>query len=65
MVEHRHRIFRELGMAMLCHSGALLYLWVEAFTTTIFLFNRLPSTALNLETPYFKLHGVHPKYFFQ
>ena len=62
MVERRHRVIRELGMTMLFHSGAPLCLWVEAFTTTVYLINRLPSSSFNFETPYFFLHGTHPNY---
>jgi hypothetical protein len=61
-VERRHRIIRELGMTMLFHSGAPLFLWVEAFSTAVYLINRLPTSALNYETPYFTLHGNHPDY---
>ncbi|KAL6323598.1 hypothetical protein AAG906_039189 [Vitis piasezkii] len=52
----------ELGMTMLFHSGAPLFLWVETFSTTVYLINRLPSSTLNSETPYFALHGTHPDY---
>ena len=62
MVERRHRVIRELGMTMLFHSGAPLCLWVEAFTTVVFLINRLSSFSLNFETPYFVLHGTHLNY---
>ena len=62
MVERRHRIIRELGMTMLFHSHAPLYVWLEAFSTAVFLLNRLPSSSLNFETPYFMLHGTHPDY---
>ena len=37
MVERRHRIICELGMTMLFHCNAPLYLWMEAFTTVVFL----------------------------
>ena len=47
---------------MLFHSGAPLFLWVEAFSTAIYLINRLPSSALNFETSYFALHGTHLDY---
>jgi hypothetical protein len=47
---------------MLFHSGTPLFLWVEAFTTAVYLINRLPSSALNYDTPYFRLHGNHPIY---
>ena len=49
-------------MTMLFHSQVPLYLWVEAFSTAIFLLNRLPSSSLNFHTPYFMLHGHHPDY---
>ena len=62
MVERRHRIIRELGMTMLFHSNAPLFLWVEAFTTAVYLINCLPSSSLKFDTPYFMLHGNHPDY---
>ena len=62
MVERRHRIIQELGMTMLFHSGAPLFLWVEAFSIVVYLINHLPSFALNSETPYFALHVTHPDY---
>jgi len=62
MVERRHIIIRELGMTMLFHSGTPLFLLVEAFTTAVYLINRLPSSTLNSNTPYFLLHGRHPIY---
>ena len=62
MVERQHRIIRELGITMLFHSGTPLFLWVEAFTIVVYLINRLSSSALNSDTPYFILHGKHPIY---
>ena len=62
MVERRHRIIRELGMTILFHNGSLLFLLVEAFIKVVYLINRLPSSALNFETPYCTLHGTHPDY---
>ena len=49
-------------MTMIFHNGAPNFLWVEAFTTTAFLINRLPSSSLYLNSPYFCLHGDHPNY---
>lgn len=62
IVEHRHRIIRELGMTMIFHSGVPHSLWVEAFTTATFLINRLPSSFLNFTSAYFLLYGNHPNY---
>ena len=47
---------------MLFHSGAPLFLWVEVFSTVVYLINHLPSSTLNTETRYFALHGTHPDY---
>jgi hypothetical protein len=49
-------------MTMLFHSGAPLFLWVEAFSTAVYLINRLPTSALNYETSYFTLYENHPDY---
>ena len=62
MVERRHKVIRELGVTMLFHNGAPLCLWVKAFTIVVFLINRLLSSSLNFEAPYFVLHGTHPNY---
>ncbi|KAL3569683.1 hypothetical protein D5086_029573 [Populus alba] len=62
IVKRRHKTIRELGMTMLFHSGAPLFLWIEAFTMAVYLMNCLPSSTLNFETPYFALHGTHPNY---
>ncbi|XP_011010489.1 PREDICTED: uncharacterized protein LOC105115338, partial [Populus euphratica] len=51
IVERHHRIIRELGMAMIFHSGMPKFLWVEAFSITVQL------------TPYPMVtkaqHGIH------
>jgi hypothetical protein len=36
--------------------------WVEAFSTAVYLINRLPSSTLSLDSPYFRLFGVPPDY---
>ena len=41
--------------ALLANAKVLLYLWLEAYETAIFLYNRTPHTALSGKTPY-KLH---------
>ena len=40
IVERPHRIICVLGMTMLFHIHAPLYLWLEAFSTVVFLLNR-------------------------
>jgi len=53
--------FISTGMTMLFHRG-ILFLWIQAFTTVVYLINRLHSSALNSESPYFTLHETLPYY---
>lgn len=62
IVERQHCTIRELGMTMIFHSGVPKFLWIEAFATTVFLINRLPSSSLAFDTPYSRLYGSHPNY---
>ena len=62
IVERQYLIIRELRMTMIFHSGVPKFLWVEAFTTTTFLINQLPSSSLTLDTPYYRLYGYHPNH---
>ena len=62
VVERKHRHIRELGMKMLFHSGLSKRLWVDAFSTATFLINRLPSTTLNMVSPYNLLFRKVPDY---
>jgi hypothetical protein len=47
---------------MLFHAQLPKYFWVDAFMTAVYLINRLPSSVLKMETPFFKLHETHPDY---
>ena len=62
VAERKHRHIVETGLTMLFHARLPKNLWIEAFMTTVCLINRLPSSKLAMDTPFFKLHGVHPDY---
>ncbi|KZV50197.1 endoribonuclease Dicer3b-like [Dorcoceras hygrometricum] len=47
---------------LLIESSVPPKFWVETLTTASFLINRLPSSALDFDSPYFRLHGHHPTY---
>lgn len=49
-------------MKMMFLSFAPLYLWVETFSTAVYLMNRLSTSAFSFDTPFFKLYGKHPDY---
>jgi hypothetical protein len=62
VAERKHRHIVETGLTMLFHAQLPKNLWIEAFIMAVYLINRLPSSKLAMDTPFFKLHGVHPDY---
>uniref|UniRef100_A0A2N9FTN5 Integrase catalytic domain-containing protein n=1 Tax=Fagus sylvatica TaxID=28930 RepID=A0A2N9FTN5_FAGSY len=62
VAERKHRHIVETGLTMLFHARLPKNLWIEAFMTAVYLINRLPSSKLAMDTPFFKLNGVHPDY---
>ena len=47
---------------MLFHANVPLHLWVEAFSTTIFTINYLPTPVLNEASPFEIMYGKSPIY---
>ena len=62
IAERKHRHLVETGLTMLLHAQLPQYLWVDAFTTAVYLINRLPSSVLQMKTSFYKLYGTHPTY---
>jgi histone deacetylase 1/2 len=62
--EHKHRHIVEMGLTLLAHASIPLKFWDEAFLTTVFLINRLPSKIINDQTPFDRLYGSPPDYTF-
>ncbi|KAL6347067.1 hypothetical protein AAG906_012318 [Vitis piasezkii] len=52
IAERKHRHVTETGLTIMFHACVSLFLWVEAFSTTVYLINRLPSQTLDGKTPY-------------
>ncbi|KAL6334726.1 hypothetical protein AAG906_021385 [Vitis piasezkii] len=57
IAERKHRHVTETGLTLMFHARVPLSLWVEAFSTAVFLINRLPSPSLAGKTPYELLFG--------
>ena len=57
-----HRHVTETGLTIMFHACVPLFLWVEAFSTVVYLINRLPSQTLDGKTPYELLFGKQPNY---
>ena len=51
-----------MGLTMLFHAKLPLGLWVDAFLTIMYLINRLPSTVLKMESPFFMLFKQYAEY---
>ena len=61
--ERKHRHLTELGLTMLFNAKVPQQLWVEAFFTSVFLINLLPSSVLpDNKSPYELLHQKAPVY---
>ena len=60
--ERKHRHLTETGLTMLFHSAVPLHFWVEAFSTAVFIINRLPTPVLNGKSPFEILYGKSPLY---
>jgi hypothetical protein len=55
LAERKHRHIVETGLTLLAQSKLPLPCWVDAFNTTMYLINRLPTSVLQYQSPYFKL----------
>lgn len=63
-IERKHRHICETGLALMAQSKLLLNFWEDAFSTTVYLINRLPSLNQNQITPLQLLFGKTPNYSF-
>jgi hypothetical protein len=62
MAECKHRHIMEMGLSLLAQSHLSPLFWVDAFVTSVFIINRLPSSVLGDVSPYFKLVKKGPDY---
>jgi hypothetical protein len=52
----------EMGLSFLAQSHFSSLFWVDAFVTSVFIINRLPSSVLSDVSSYFKLFNKGPDY---
>ena len=64
VVERKHRHIVAIGLCLLAQSRLPSSFWVEAFSTAVFLINRLPTPQLDNLSPYEKLLHRPPDYKF-
>jgi histone deacetylase 1/2 len=60
--ERKHRHIVETGLTLLAHASVPFRYWSDAFFTTCFLINRLPTRVLNMKTPVEQLFKTSPDY---
>ena len=62
VAKRKHLHIVETGLTMLFHVKLPKFFWVEAFLTAVFLIYRLPSQAIAMESPFYRLFSRHPDY---
>lgn len=62
LVERKHRHVAETSFILLAHASLPLKFWPDAFATTIYSINRLPTKALQDKSPMEVLFNVKPDY---
>lgn len=60
--ERKHRHIVETGLSLLTHANIPLSYWPFAFSTAVFLINRMPTPVLSLQNPYQILFNKKPHY---
>jgi len=60
--ERRHRHIVETGLTLLSHASLPLTFWNHAFSTAVYLINRMPTPTLNLSSPFELIFKTAPNY---
>ncbi|CAA7051447.1 unnamed protein product, partial [Microthlaspi erraticum] len=60
--ERKHRHIVEMGLTLLSTAAVPKKFWPFAFSTAVYLINRLPTPVLDLQSPFEKLFGMQPNY---
>ncbi|GAA0157982.1 transmembrane signal receptor [Lithospermum erythrorhizon] len=60
--ERKHRHIVETGLTLLAKASMPLKYWDDAFSSAVYLINRLPNKSLDYMSPYQKVCGRHPQY---
>lgn len=60
IAERKHRHIAETGLALMSHASMPKSYWTYAFTTAVYLINRMPTPILDFKNPFQILHGHLP-----
>jgi len=64
LIINKHRHIVELGLTLLHQASLPLHFWDYAFTTAVYLINRLPTVSLQFVVPFSVLFHKNPDYHF-
>lgn len=64
VIERKHRHIVDTGLILLSQASLPLTYWDLAFSTAVYLINRLPPASVNFQVLFTLLFGSKPKYFF-
>ena len=64
VAERKHRHIVETGLTLLAQASMPYSFWDDAFSSSVFLVNRLPSKQLNYKSPLEVLYKIKPDYTF-
>ncbi|CAA0834855.1 Unknown protein, partial [Striga hermonthica] len=62
LVERKHRQVIEVSLSMMSASNIPKRFWEQAFSTAIYLINRIPNKTISYQSPYHRLYGQIPNY---
>src|SRR3954464_12995465 len=62
MAERKNRHLLDVTRTLLLQASVPPRFWVEALSTAVFLINRLPSTVIDFDSPFFRLFKIQPNY---
>jgi hypothetical protein len=62
VAEHKHRHIVDMALCLISHSSLPFTYWPYAFSTAVYLINRLPSITRNYVSPWEILFGHSPDY---
>jgi hypothetical protein len=60
--EKRHHHIVKTGLTLLSHASLPLIFWSQAFATTVYLINIMPTNSLGLSSPYKSIFGTALNY---
>lgn len=62
VVEIKHRHIKETGLTLLFRFNVPMRYWIDAFYTTVYLINQMPTYTLKMDSSFYKIFNKEPYY---